>query len=299
MPRSSVAQKHDFYGQRQCDSYQMGRTFAAQMLRASAVVTATQMREHFQFSHGLTCTRLKSWRRRAVKQRRRFLVSLSVSCVSSCYQINAPGEMLTVTGQMLQWIPKFLVSAYAGYTLVMLFFAKHRLIEWLHSAVSSGCAVLLALWLAVGQFHFQNNSNDNDSRTRFKELATLELGRMEVELADHGRVAYNGRDGHRYEAQAFTLNPSPFDRAAESGLFDDKASFQLMDLADSIRMWNYKTQIVVETLNSPIKDPDYESRLGVLIDNQERSRPNLLKGIQFVANTLGVTPTPSTRMSVY
>lgn len=181
----------------------------------------------------------------------------------------------------------------------MFFFARHRLIEWLHSAVSAGCAVLLALWLAVGQFHFQNNSNDNDSRARFKELATLELGRMEVELADRGRVTYNGRDGHRYEAQAFTLNPSLFDRAAESGLFDNKASFQLMDLADSIRMWNYKTQIIVETLNSPIKDPDYESRLGALIDNQARSRPNLLKGIQFVANTLGVIPTPSTRMLVY
>ena len=174
------------------------------------------------------------------------------------------------------------------YTVVLYLYSKSECLNWLHSAVATLFAVLLGISVAIAIYRSQQTDLARQERERHLQLLSLELTNVQHILRDDKRVHITTRSGRQFKVQITNLEPIVLETAGKSGLFTEQESFMMLDLTGSMRMWNKKTEALLNALNGVSDDPALDSRIELFMTNLDKSRSGILTGTTILSQRLDI-----------
>lgn len=174
------------------------------------------------------------------------------------------------------------------YTVVLYIYCKSECLSWLHSAVATLFAVLLGIPVAIAIYRSQQTDLARQERERHLQLLSLELTNVQHILRDDKRVHITTQSGRQFKVQITNLEPIVLETAGKSGLFAEHETFMMLDLTGSMRMWNKKTEALLNALNCMSDDPALDSRIEWFMTNLDKSRSGILTGTTILSQRLGI-----------
>lgn len=174
------------------------------------------------------------------------------------------------------------------YSIIVYFKAPSETWGWWHSLVSTIVAVLLGVSIAIFLFQNEQHTNSKNDKNRYLSLMRLELSGVRQRLLDPTRITLSVHSGEILKAQVTYIQPLIMEEAGRSGLFKDNASFMMLDLSGSMRMFSKKTDILINLLSSSKEPIGLELNIKSAIVNIEQSRDGILRGIELLSKELGI-----------
>ena len=188
----------------------------------------------------------------------------------------------------IKWTIVIAISITLVYTAVLYLIYNSELPSWLHSAVATLFAVMLGIPVAIAIYRLQQTDIARQERERHLQLLSLELTSVQHILRDDKRVHITTRNGRQFKVQITNLEPIVLETAGKSGLFTEQESFMMLDLTGSMRMWNKKTEALLNALNCMSDDPALDSRIELFMTNLDKSRSGILTGTTILSQRLGI-----------
>jgi hypothetical protein len=174
------------------------------------------------------------------------------------------------------------------YSIIVYIKAPSEAWGWWHSLVSTIVAVLLGVSIAIFLFQNEQNTNSKNDKNRYLSLMRLELSGVRQRLLDPTRITLSVHNGEILQAQVTYIQPLIMEEAGRSGLFNDNASFMMLDLSGSMRMFSKKTDILINLLSSSKEPIGLEKNVRSAILNIEQSRDGILRGIELLSKELDI-----------
>ncbi len=188
----------------------------------------------------------------------------------------------------IKWPIVIAISITLVYTAVLYLIYNSELPSWLHSAVATLFAVMLGIPVAIAIYRLQQTDIARQERERHLQLLSLELTSVQHILRDDKRVHITTRNGRQFKVQITNLEPIVLETAGKSGLFTEQESFMMLDLTGSMRMWNKKTEALLNALNGVSDDPALDSRIELFMTNLDKSRSGILTGTTILSQRLDI-----------
>lgn len=188
----------------------------------------------------------------------------------------------------IKWTIVIAISITLVYTAVLYLIYNSELPSWLHSAVATLFAVMLGIPVAIAIYRLQQTDIARQERERHLQLLSLELTSVQHILRDDKRVHITTRNGRQFKVQITNLEPIVLETAGKSGLFTEQESFMMLDLTGSMRMWNKKTEALLNALNGVSDDPALDSRIELFMTNLDKSRSGILTGTTILSQRLDI-----------
>ncbi|MCK4736144.1 MAG: hypothetical protein KAT65_27060 [Methanophagales archaeon] len=188
----------------------------------------------------------------------------------------------------IKWPIVIAISIALVYTAVLYLIYNSELPSWLHSAVATLFAVMLGIPVAIAIYRLQQTDLARQERERHLQLLSLELTNVQHLLRDDKRVHITTRSGRQFKVQITNLEPIVLETAGKSGLFTEHESFMMLDLTGSMRMWNKKTEALLNALNGMSDDPALDSRIEWIMTNLDKSRSGILTGTTILSQRLDI-----------
>lgn len=176
----------------------------------------------------------------------------------------------------------------ATYAIIVHRKAPSEVWGWWHSFVATLVSILVGVTIAVALFQNQQRIVTKVEKQRYLSLLRLELSNIRHTLLDTNRVNTLVHSGVRLPAQVTYIQPLILEEAGRSGLFDNNASFMMIDLSGSMWMFNKKTQVFLDLLGSSKEPIGLEENVRGIIMNIDKSRGGILKGIETLSTDLGI-----------
>ncbi len=147
---------------------------------------------------------------------------------------------------------------------------------------------MLGIPVAIAIYRLQQTDIARQERERHLQLLSLELTSVQHILRDDKRVHITTRNGRQFKVQITNLEPIVLETAGKSGLFTEQESFMMLDLTGSMRMWNKKTEALLNALNGVSDDPALDSRIELFMTNLDKSRSGILTGTTILSQRLDI-----------
>jgi len=184
------------------------------------------------------------------------------------------------------------------YAVIVHWKAPSEAWDWWHSLIAMLVSILLGVTIALSLFQNQQQAIAKTDKQRFLSLLRLELSGIRRGLRDPTRANLWVHSGVSLPAQVTYIQPLILEEAGRSGLFDNNTSFMMIDLSGSMRMFNKKTQILLDLLSSSKEPVGLEENVRAAITNIDRSRGGILKGIGLLSADLGIELTDKKEIGV-
>jgi hypothetical protein len=188
----------------------------------------------------------------------------------------------------IKWPIGIAICIAVVYTVVLYLYSKSEILNWFHAAVATLFSVLLGISVAIAIYRSQQTDLARQERERHLQLLGLELTNIQHLLRDDKRVNIATRSGRQFKVQITNLEPIVLETAGKSGLFAEHESFMMLDLTGSMRMWNKKTDALLNALNCNSDDPALDSRIEWFMINLDKSRSGILTGTTILSQRLGI-----------
>lgn len=193
--------------------------------------------------------------------------------------------------------PMIVAILFAGtYAVIVHRRAPSEAWNWWHSFVATLVSILMGVTIAIFLFQAEQRTVTKAEKQRHLSLLRLELSGIRRTLLDTNRSNISVHSGVRLPAQVTYIQPLILEEAGRSGLFDDNTSFMMIDLSGSMRMFNKKTQVLLDLLGSSKEPIGLEENVRGTITNIARSRGGILKGIKLLSTDLGIELTDKIRV---
>ena len=174
------------------------------------------------------------------------------------------------------------------YLVYLYIFDKKQLAEWISSLMSLIVTVLVGIGIGFITYNDQQVLKDNSEKERLRNLLTLEISNLHGRLWDERRATISTIEGNKFNLQIVFLDGVVLEEAGKSGLFGEEASFIMLDMAGSIKMWNIKMTSLLNAINSPSNDSSYDARINWYRRALIGSRKGILRGTMRVSHLLGL-----------
>jgi hypothetical protein len=174
------------------------------------------------------------------------------------------------------------------YSIIVYIKAPSEAWGWWHSLVSTIVAVLLGVSIAIFLFQNEQHTNSKNDKQRYLSLMRLELSGVRQRLLDPTRITLSVYSGEILQAQVTYIQPLIMEEAGRSGLFKDNASFMMLDLSGSMRMFSKKTDILINLLSLSKEPIGLEKNIRSAILNIDQSRNGILRGIELLSKELDI-----------
>ena len=151
-------------------------------------------------------------------------------------------------------------------------FPLHQRWPWWSSVVAT--VVSVSLGISVGFFLFQREQSllKREERDRYIRLLTLELSQIRSVLQDEKRANITTKTGLALSPQLTRIQPLVLEDAGRSGLFSERASFFMLDISNSVRSFNQKTQFLLDIMVSEQPAPMQDNKLTWALENMDGLR---------------------------
>ncbi len=162
------------------------------------------------------------------------------------------------------------------------------LVSWFNSLFATLISVLLGISVAMLLFQAQQKCISNKDRERFRSLLCLELTNIYKLLSLEKFTNLTLPNGKQTSLQILTLKSVITEHAGASGLFKDIDSFTMFSLSSSIKMWNRKTEGLMNAINSNPSYPGFISQIEWYKENLEESKKGIFEGISKLTKSLKI-----------
>ena len=153
---------------------------------------------------------------------------------------------------------------------------RKRRWDWTITLVATFLSVILALGGALWLYNHQTDEDDQNEKYELTKLLAFEMSSINNHLteADLVPVKFNGDVQHIVITY---IQPISFERIAQSGLFNPKQTYYILETARAIRLYNLNIEHFLNVIScSPPDNPYVQDKIEWSISNCEKMRKNLI-----------------------
>lgn len=159
---------------------------------------------------------------------------------------------------------------------------------WTSNIFATLISVLLGVAVALALFKYTNVKVDAGNRERFRHMLNAEMSDTFRILSSGETMAINIGDTRKDVLVAF-IQPLSIEKAAQSGLFDEAKTENLLHLARKMRMYNLEVQYLLGAItNGRLNEVARHAS-----DNVESTRQAVLSDIRLMTKQLELNLSPS------
>lgn len=176
------------------------------------------------------------------------------------------------------------------------FVAKYRSTElrlWYNSVIVTISSILIGVALALVVFLFQEKYRQDEARERYLTLLSAEVAGIRAHLSNPKRAIISAAGGDEVQVQVVGLQAEVLREAGRSGLFDVKASFDMLEMAQSIDAWNRKTEALLGAVNSQSNASEYMDRIRWYSANLDMANKQLVRSAEILTMRLKLKKWPT------
>ena len=149
-------------------------------------------------------------------------------------------------------------------------------------------ALMIGIAVSMFVFNVQGDQTKESQIKVHKKLLSLEIASIEASLKDFDKTTIKIKDGATHELHLTNLEYHAMRNAALSGVFNDKISFVMLDIAGNIEFYNVKTNAAINGISQAPFDANFEDKIAWFKLNIESTKGGILKGTKRIKNSLNL-----------
>lgn len=151
--------------------------------------------------------------------------------------------------------------------------------------IGTGLSFFLAVLGGIYLFRSQNAATAKAERETLQKLLRAEISDLVRILNDSARMKLTTQSGLTKQVLVTFVQPIVIEKSAISGLFNPQESENLLHLARKIRMFNFKSEYMMNVIQARAE----EQFLIHAADNLEETRVGAIEGLLHVARQVNIS----------